>query len=406
MVDEEKIELTKMTEMDKQKYFVDLTSREKMYMPKFLYTDPVMANIYKSQGIELSKLNFYIIDLLNQCFIETATWGLDYWEYEYGIKIRHKDTYEVRRARLYYKIRGRNVTNVDTIKKVSLGSKCGAVEVEPHWEEYYFIIKFTSTIGIPANLQDFKDIIEEIKPAHLGVLYKFKYITWGDLLPYTWGEMKPRTWEQARSSDNKPHIILTVDGGDVPSDDLKQMIQHYNAKCCYAIIPEKVGETGFMTLAQIKQLKSEGNEIIAYGTTQLTKDNAETILQDAKSYFDTNDLQTNVYVYPEGNEVADKSLIEAKVKKYFQYGLNKVAGSITETPTNKFDMPRLFISDTCNLSIGWVKTLIDDALINYKTVIISIHGSDFSTSKTYIEETLNYMIAKKAVIKTFGEIFE
>ena len=74
-VDESKVNLTEMTELDKEEYFVDLTSRKKMYMPKFLYEDPVIGQMYKTQGYQLGELNFYIKDLLKQCFIETATWG-------------------------------------------------------------------------------------------------------------------------------------------------------------------------------------------------------------------------------------------------------------------------------------------------------------------------------------------
>ena len=69
-------------------------------------------------------------------------------------------------------------------------------------------------------------------------------------------------------------------------------------------------------------------------------------------------------------------------------------------------MPRMFVSDVCNLSVSWVKDIIDDALTYYKTIIIGIHGWNFDVTKPYIEEILNYMIAKKAVIKTFSEIFE
>ena len=378
------------------------------YVPeRYWGNDEVQKLIYEKLTNRLNWLEEIFEEIVNNAYIEDMNEeALSKLEKEFKIKPSNGMTLEDRKAFLLSILRGIGVTNVEKLKNIAKSYDCGDIDVIQNYSDYYVLIKFMSRVGVPKRIDDLKMAIEKAIPCHLGVSYAFKYTTWGDLLSHTWGEMKPRTWEQARGTDNKPHIILTVDDGNVLSDSLKQMIQHYNAKCCYAIVPENVGKAGFMTLDQIKQLKSEGNDIIAHGTTQLTKDNAETILKDTRDYMLANGIATDVYVYPDGNEIADKKIIEAETAKYFKYGLNVVVGSTTETPDNVFDMPRMFVSNVCNLSVSWVKDIIDDALTYYKTIIIGIHGWNFDETKPYIEEILNYMIAKKAVIKTFSEIFE
>ena len=53
-----------MTEEEREQYFVDFEKRK--YVPPFLLTDPVLSQIYKTQGYEIGKINYYIDDLLNQ----------------------------------------------------------------------------------------------------------------------------------------------------------------------------------------------------------------------------------------------------------------------------------------------------------------------------------------------------
>ena len=69
----------------------------------------------------------------------------------------------------------------------------GEVEVNPHLEEDYFVIKFVSTKGIPPKIEDLYNLIEEIKPAHLDVEYGFKYNTVYDLRQITVAQARTHT---------------------------------------------------------------------------------------------------------------------------------------------------------------------------------------------------------------------
>lgn len=55
--------------------------------------------------------------------------------------------------------------------------------IEPYrkWKEYSFTVRFISEQGTPPNLEDLKEAIKEIKPAHLAVEFEFRYLRIGEV---------------------------------------------------------------------------------------------------------------------------------------------------------------------------------------------------------------------------------
>ena len=134
-----------------------------------------------------------------QLFIDTATWGLAFWERIYGIETDLKKPLEHRRSVVKAKRRGAGTTTVELIKNVSESFVNGEVAVEEHNSEYRFDIIMLSVIGIPPNMEDLKRAINEIKPAHLDYAIIIKYNTWGMAkAAITWGEAKKRTWREMK----------------------------------------------------------------------------------------------------------------------------------------------------------------------------------------------------------------
>ena len=76
-----------------KKYFVDLAK----YAPPFLAKLREMAEIYRTQGYEVGQLQHDLEDLIDQCYIVTATWGLSRWEQMLGVATNMSLTYEQRR---------------------------------------------------------------------------------------------------------------------------------------------------------------------------------------------------------------------------------------------------------------------------------------------------------------------
>ena len=45
-------------------------------------------------------------------------------------------------------------------------------------------------------MDNFKEMIELNKPAHLTYEIKYRYRTWGELSSYKWEELEPFTWDE------------------------------------------------------------------------------------------------------------------------------------------------------------------------------------------------------------------
>lgn len=141
-----------------------------------------------------------VADLLDQFFLDTATWGLSCWEKVYGVESDAKKSLEVRRSAVRAKMRGMGTTTVELVQNVSESFVNGEVAVEEHNDEYRFDIVMLSVIGIPPNMEDLKRAIEEIKPAHLAYEIIIKYNTWGMVRnsQMTWGAAQERKWVEMK----------------------------------------------------------------------------------------------------------------------------------------------------------------------------------------------------------------
>lgn len=155
----------------------ELGKRMLGHLPGYYETSRVMGAILDAQGTELDDLRLALDETLQQSFVSTATWGLDRWETELGIKTDTGKPLDQRRSLVISKIRGTGTVTVQLLQNVASSFENGTVEVTHQPASYQFTVKFIDTVGQPPNLDDLKAAIEEIKPAHLAVQYQFKYLT-------------------------------------------------------------------------------------------------------------------------------------------------------------------------------------------------------------------------------------
>ena len=162
------------------------------YLPPYYQGSRVMKVIAEAQGSEVADLWSTLDDILKQFYVETATeWGLALWEQMLGIESYAGKPLDQRRSRIISKLRGMGTVTVNLIKNVAESYVYGAVEVLENPAQYSFTIRFIDARGIPPNLDDIKMAIEEIKPAHLAVIYEFRYLIWDELdsRAITWDEL-------------------------------------------------------------------------------------------------------------------------------------------------------------------------------------------------------------------------
>ena len=166
------------------------------YLPSFYHNSDVIRSFMESNSIEVDTLKAYIEDLSKNLYVKTATWGLDLFEEELGLTTDKSISYEERRERILAKKRGNGTTTKAMIKNTAEAFSGGEVEVIENFNDYSFVVKFVGVKGIPKNLTLFKNMIEEIKPAHLNYELAFTYTVWNMIMSKSnvWSNFNDKTW--------------------------------------------------------------------------------------------------------------------------------------------------------------------------------------------------------------------
>lgn len=166
--------------------------------PDFYAASPEFVDLQDALEPEALALWTARDGLMDQLCVNTATWGLQYWEQTLGITVEQGKDLEYRRSRIRSKLRGSGVTTVALIESVAESFSNGDVTVTEDPQAYRLEIKFVGTIGIPPNLEDLTASLREILPAHLAWDYVMVYNTWDVTAQHTWDELRQRTWEQVK----------------------------------------------------------------------------------------------------------------------------------------------------------------------------------------------------------------
>lgn len=178
-----------------EKFCVDLMK----YLPEYWHTVEEMKLIQSMLGEEVANVIDYKKDIINQMFIEAATWGLSRWEKIFDLETDVNKSYEFRRERIKAKIRGSGTTTKQLIVNVTSSFSGGEVEVIEQPEQSSFIIKFVGVKGVPPNMVDLTNTINEIKPAHLTFTFEYTYNYWNNLNDKDWNSLNKMTWEQLKT---------------------------------------------------------------------------------------------------------------------------------------------------------------------------------------------------------------
>lgn len=165
-----------------------------LYMPLYYRDSGIVNALLSVEGKEFDILRENIDDVKNQFFIDTATWGLELWEKEYGLPVNTEFTDQQRRSRLKGKIRGVGKSDATLIKTLAEAYSNGEVDVS--FEDGTIGVKFVGIRGIPDILEVLKGQINDIVPAHLEVVYIFSYLTWKEFDLLSASVQESMTWDQ------------------------------------------------------------------------------------------------------------------------------------------------------------------------------------------------------------------
>lgn len=138
----------------------------KSHVPEAISQLKEFTELYNTQGIELDSIYYAITDVVNQCFVSTASWGLSEWERFLKLPTDETLQYEIRRAKVLAKL-NQNMQVTPSQMAVIAASASGVnASVTENIDDYTFRVELVSQ-GKALNIQVVLDAVNEAKPAHL-----------------------------------------------------------------------------------------------------------------------------------------------------------------------------------------------------------------------------------------------
>ncbi|EHQ92083.1 YmfQ family protein [Desulfosporosinus youngiae] len=168
------------------------------YLPEYYRGIREMEKLQETASDEMGLFLYAIDNVLSQYFVDTATWGLNYWESELGLETEPAKPIERRREQIKVKLRGSGTTTQQMIMDTAAAFSGGEVDVMEYPAECRFEVRFIGIKGIPANMPGFIQMLEQIKPAHLGYSFKYSYTWWDSLKHLTWNSVNVMSWNELR----------------------------------------------------------------------------------------------------------------------------------------------------------------------------------------------------------------
>lgn len=179
----------------------DIQVALKSYIPPFLRKSKIFDEVLRVQANGITKENALLKDLSMQFYLDTATWGLDYWENDLGIVTNPNLSYEQRREKIKFKLQ---ITNTTITKKFfkSVMDKYYICNLDEDFNNSKVNITVTGKRGIPPRLNEMISDAEELLPAHLTHEFIFTYLPWDELdnSNLTWNDIETYTWDELLSS--------------------------------------------------------------------------------------------------------------------------------------------------------------------------------------------------------------
>lgn len=173
-------------------------------LPDYYEENKTMQELQEIVGSEVEKEKAGLDHAVNQCNPKTAASnGLARHEKIYGINPEIQKSIRYRLERLGSRMLGAGMTTKQLIESIAATYTNAEAEVIEYFSEYKVLIRFVGTSGIPGNIEDIKNSIEEVIPAHLAVSYEYIFNTHGSVGTFTHADLAAYTHYEIRNGHLK-----------------------------------------------------------------------------------------------------------------------------------------------------------------------------------------------------------
>ncbi|AYV74332.1 hypothetical protein C2H98_23745 [Niallia circulans] len=208
-------------------------------------------------------------------------------------------------------------------------------------------------------------------------------------------------------------VIVDDDGGIGFIEKLKPVLDSKGVKCDIAVITDRVGNivgnTQYMTLDQLKELKTQGYEITSHTKTHrqpndLTKSELDDEFGGSLNYLIANGLilpnEDKILTYPYGQNMS--LLVKEYAKKYYDYAI------ATDYINNKSVLDTYSIKriqgDTTSLTD--LKNTLDSNITNKTLMVILTHSYQDIHDPVKIGDLIDYAKSLNVPILTMSEAWK
>ena len=140
-------------------------------VPPFVRQMREMAELFRAEQPEIDRMEAYLIQVLEQFYIKSATWALEDWEMEFGLPVDSTLTLRQRRARVLARLNSNPPATVRMLENLVLQTlSANMVTIVEHPEQYSFDI-YVNTDYLVETFEIADEAVRLARPAHLS--YKF-----------------------------------------------------------------------------------------------------------------------------------------------------------------------------------------------------------------------------------------
>ena len=185
---------------------------------------------------------------------------------------------------------------------------------------------------------------------------------------------------------------------------LKTLLDAKELKATYCCATNLVGfSAAYPSLAQLTELDTAGNDIIAYSTdgATLTAATATAAVASAYEFMYNNGFDIDSFVYPNGNSSDDVCNI---VHETFHYAVNITEsglivpnGILADSPADVLGNLSVIQYDS-TVTVADVKDAIDDAIQHNKYMILEVNADSANFDATGLGTILDYLKSKNGIV--------
>lgn len=178
-------------------------------LPDYYDDNETMQELQKILSQDSDNLEESLAATLKEIYWISATGNglLSRHERIFGIIPDEGKSDRYRREKISAKAAGAATTLVALIQHIAESYTNAAVEIHENNAQYRVTVRFTGTSGIPGNIEDIKESIEEAIPCHLRVLYEYIFNTYGAVGTFTHKQLAAFTHYKIRNGHLKTRRI-------------------------------------------------------------------------------------------------------------------------------------------------------------------------------------------------------